>query len=404
MSQRTLIGSARPALMRPMVGRDPEEELRASTPLELLFDLCFVVAVAFASEELHHAVARGLDVGTMVNYVIVFFGIWWAWVNFTWFASAYDTDDIAYRLSVFVMMVGALVLAAGVPRAFGELDFRVIVVGYVIMRIALVTQWLRVIRHDPPHRAAAIRYVIGVTACQLGWLVAAFLVPGWGLSVWFALAAAEILVPVWAEHASRTSWHPEHIAERYGLFMIIVLGEAVIAASLAIRAVTDGEATLTAPLLTVIAGGLLVVFSAWWLYFDRPEEHLLDSLSTAIPWSYLHLPIFAAVGAVGAGLVVAVEEAGGPSGISMRTVGLAVAIPIAVYIMSVWAIYLPVRTSWLYRAVHPIGVALVLAAALTPIPVLAIGLTMAGLAATKAWLKAHGYAGAFALGVEGHAA
>jgi low temperature requirement protein LtrA len=386
-----------------MVGRDPEEEFRASTPLELFFDLCFVVAVAFVSEELHRAVARGLDVGTMVNYAIVFFGIWWAWVNFTWFASAYDTDDIAYRLAVFTMMSGALVLAAGVPRAFSELDFRVTVVGYVIMRIALVTQWLRVIRDDPPHRAAAIRYAIGVTACQLGWLVAAFLVPQWGLSAWFVLASAELLVPVWAEHASRTSWHPEHIAERYGLFMIIVLGEAVMAASLAIRAVTDGEATLTAQLLTVIVGGLLVVFSAWWVYFDRPEEHLLDSLGTAFSWNYLHLPIFAAVGAVGAGLAVAVEEAGGTSAISVSTAGLAVAIPIAVYIMGVWALYLPVRTSWLYRAVHPIGALLVLAAALTPIPVLAIGLTMTGMAATKAWLRAHGYAGEFAVGVEGRA-
>jgi low temperature requirement protein LtrA len=386
-----------------MVGRDPEEEFRASTPLELFFDLSFVVAVAFASEELHRAVARGLDVGTMVNYATVFFGIWWAWVNFTWFASAYDTDDIAYRLVVFTMMSGSLVLAAGVPRAFGELDFRVTVVGYVIMRIALVTQWLRVIRDDPPHRAAAIRYAIGVTACQLGWLVAAFLVPQWGLFAWFVLAAAELLVPVWAELASRTSWHPEHIAERYGLFMIVVLGEAVMAASLAIRAVTDGEAPLTAQLVTVIVGGLLVLFSAWWVYFDRPEEHLLDSLGTAFSWNYLHLPIFAAAGAVGAGLAVAVEAAGGTSAISVSTAGLAVAIPIAVYLLSVWALYLPVRTSWLYRAVHPIGALLVLAAALAPIPVLAIGLTMAGMAATKAWLKVHGYAGEFAVGVEGRA-
>ena len=102
--------------------------------------------------------------------------------------------------------------------------------------------------------------------------------------------------------------------------------------------------------------------------------------------------------------MVAVEEAGGPSAISVRTAGLAVAIPMAVYIMSLGTIYLPVRTSWLYRAVHPIGALLVLAAAFTPTPVLAIGLTMAGIAATKSWLKAHGYAGAFALGVEAHPA
>ena len=135
---------------RPMTGRDRDEEHRASTPLELLFDLCFVVAVAGAASSLHHGLTDGHFGHALVGYLTVFFAIWWAWMNFTWFASAYDTDDVAYRLLTFVQMTGALVLAAGVPRAFDRQDFAVVTVGYVIMRLAMLVQWLRVRRE---HRA-----------------------------------------------------------------------------------------------------------------------------------------------------------------------------------------------------------------------------------------------------------
>src|SRR5918999_5542702 len=122
----------------PMSGRDPSEAHRAATPLELLFDLCFVVAVAQAANALHHALAGGEIAYGVAAYLIVFFGVWWPWVNFTWFASAYDTDDVPYRLLTFVQIAGVLVVAAGVPRAFEELDYSITVAGYVIMRTALV--------------------------------------------------------------------------------------------------------------------------------------------------------------------------------------------------------------------------------------------------------------------------
>ena len=156
-----------------MTGRDQGESHRAATPLELLFDLCFVVAVAQAAAALHHDLAVGAVSHAVLNYLFVFFAIWWPWVNFTWFASAFDTDDVLYRLLTFVQIAGVLVVAAGVPSAFEELDFRVMVVGYVIMRIALVAQWLRVAREDPDHRRTAIRFATGITLLQVGWVVAA---------------------------------------------------------------------------------------------------------------------------------------------------------------------------------------------------------------------------------------
>ena len=105
--------------------RDPDEQHRASTPLELLFDLTFVVAVAQVAAELAHGIADDhARPSSLLSYLMVFFAIWWAWMNFTWFASAYDTDDVPYRLLTLVQMAGVLVFAAGIHAAFDDAGLR----------------------------------------------------------------------------------------------------------------------------------------------------------------------------------------------------------------------------------------------------------------------------------------
>jgi low temperature requirement protein LtrA len=368
-----------------MRARDPSEEGRAATPLELLFDLVVVVAVALAADRLHHALIEGVGFAALVSYFLVFGALWWAWVNFTWFASAYDNDDVAYRVTVFVIMTGALVLAAGVPPLFDQRDFTLAVLGYLIMRLALVTQWLRVARDDPPRRAAALRFAIGITACQAGWAVLIFAPQVWPIA-WAVILPIELAIPYWAERAARTTFNPEHITERYGLFMIIVLGESVLAASLAIQTVIAGEG-LTPELMTVIVGSLLIVYSMWWIYFDRPEEHLLENLPTAIAWSYLHLPIFAAVAAVGAGLVVAIEEASGHAHLGWTAVGAAVGVPLAVYLLSLWALYVRLLADRFHQLTVPVTALLILGAMLTPAPVLVMGLVLTAMVAVKVGLR-----------------
>jgi len=376
-----LRGAIRPRLATPMRGRDPAEEGRTATPLELFFDLVVVVAVALAADRLHHALVEGAGVASLVSYLLVFVAIWLAWMNFTWFASAYDTDDVAYRLGVLVIMTGALVLAAGVPRIFDQRDFTLAVIGYVVMRVALVTQWIRVAVDDAPRRETALRFAIGVTACQLGWLSLLVVPQLWPLA-WAVLVPIELLIPAWAERAERMTFHAEHIAERYGLFMIIVLGESVLAASLAIQGIL-GTSAVTFELVAVIVGSLLIVYSMWWIYFDRPEEHLLDSVPTAIAWSYLHLPIFAAVAAVGAGLVVAIEETAGHAHLGWVAVGTAIGVPIIVYLLSLSALYLRVLRDPFHRLVIPVAIVAIIGAIFTPVPVLVIGLVLAGMVAVN---------------------
>jgi low temperature requirement protein LtrA len=96
VSQRTLRGAIHPHLATPMRGRDPVEDGRATTPLELFIDLVVVVAVALAADRIHHAFVEGVGVASLVSYVLVFIALWLAWVSFTWFAWAYDADDVVY--------------------------------------------------------------------------------------------------------------------------------------------------------------------------------------------------------------------------------------------------------------------------------------------------------------------
>jgi low temperature requirement protein LtrA len=363
-----------------MVSRDTREEHRASTPLELFFDLCFVVAVALAADNLHHKVATGHVGDGVFAYSLVFFAIWWAWMNFTWFASAYDTDDGLYRITTFVQMAGVLVMAVGVPRAFGSEDIGLMTIGYVIMRLALVTQWLRAAVTDPPTRPTALRYAIGVTAVQVLWVGRLFLPDDWFVLTVVPLIIAELLVPVWAERAARTTWHPHHIAERYGLFTIIVLGESILAATTAFQTAADADFG-DANLVGLAIAALVIVFSMWWLYFDHAEHPEEGSYVAAFAWGYGHLFVFAAAAAVGAGIAVEVDYKTDVTNISPVTVALATGVPVALYLLAVWAIHVLPNRSGLMTVAFPVCAVLVLGAAFLPWSFIWLAVLLAALVA-----------------------
>ncbi|MFC4043976.1 low temperature requirement protein A [Dactylosporangium siamense] len=327
----------------PMRTRDTREPHRVATPLELLFDLCFVVAIALTAQLLHHAITDGDVTHGIVAYLTVFFSVWWAWMNFTWFASAYDTDDVAYRLTTLVQIAGVLVLAAGVTDAFHG-HFGTVTVGYVIMRAALVTQWLRASSGDVASHRTARRMAIGVSACMVGWGLILLTHGTPHLVLFLVMIAAELAVPPWAERVHPTPWHPHHIAERYGLLFIIVLGEIVLSTTLAVQAgfVQDR-------LWWVAASGLAIVFAFWWLYFDQPAHELLVDNRHAFVWGYGHYVVFGSAAAVGAGIAVIVDRP--------DLSGAPVTIPVALLLMALWVLHLRPRT-WL----EPAAAALVLAA------------------------------------------
>ncbi|WP_286253688.1 low temperature requirement protein A [Streptomyces graminofaciens] len=376
--------------LRKLVSRGRGEEHRVASPLELFFDLCFVVAVAQAGVQLVHSVAEAHAAEGILNYAMVFFAIWWAWMNFTWFASAYDNDDVLYRIVTLVQIAGVLVLAAGVSRAFEEHDFLLVWLGYVIMRLAMVSQWLRAARSARGgERVMALRYAVGVLLCQIGW-VGLLVLPETGRPwLFLVMAIVELCVPVYAEKDHTTSWHPHHIAERYGLFTIIVLGETILAATVAVKsAVAENDAL--GELLPIAVGGLLIVFSAWWIYFVVPIHGHLRSSKESFLWGYGHYLIFASAAAIGAGLEVSVEQAVHKAHISTLAASAAVTLPTALYLLSVWVLHARhYKVGTLQQAVLPTSALVVIACTfLGHWAVLAAGLALTATVATGTTLTA----------------
>src|SRR4051812_35453214 len=334
--------------VRRMTGRDPEEDGRASTPLELLFDLTFVIAFGAASDQLAHALAENHVGEGVLAFCLATFSVTWAWINFTWFASAYDTDDWPFRLTTMVQMVGVLVLALGLPDMFASvthhdrhLDLRLMVVGYIVMRLPMVFQWLRAGRADPDRRALCSKMVWTLVVAQAGWVLVSVgdLSMGVALVAVVGVAGVELSGPVLAETRNGGSpWHGHHVAERYGLMVIIALGEGLLGTTAALGALIEHGWTVDVAILGV--AGTALTFGVWWTYFVVPWGTLLAAYrSRAFGWSYGHIPMFGAVVAIGAGLHVAAYYVDDESQLDAPGTVLAVALPVAAYAACLYLLY-----------------------------------------------------------------
>ncbi len=360
---------------------------RPSTPLELFFDLTVVVGVSRAADALHHQLVAGDPVHAVAGFAAAFFGVWWAWMNYTWFASAHDSDDVAHRLLTLLQMAGALVYAAGVARAVDDGSFAVLTVGYVIMRAGLIAGWFRVGRDQPDHRARAYGYVGGLVVLQVLWLARLALPPSLTAVSFAVLGLGELTLPWVVESRSGrvAVFHPAHIEERYGLFTLIVLGESILSASAGFQAALD-ERGLTAPLLAVGLSGLVVAFAAWWIYFDHPG-HLTPTPAQAFRWGYAHLGVFASLAAFGAGVRVAADALGGAG--TARAAAVALTVPVAAYLAGLALVMVitgtPVTSARVVPKLAGAGVLLVLGTVL-PLAASAVACaaTMAALALSMA--------------------
>jgi low temperature requirement protein LtrA len=368
------------AWYQPMRARRADEQHRTSTSLELFFDLCFVVAVSQAAAAYEHQVVSGHVGHGVLGYVLVFFSVWWAWMNFTWFASAYDTDDVFYRLLTLVQITGALAVAAGAAKALEDSDFLVITLGYAVMRLALVGQWLRAAHSDPDRRKCCLRYAAGILAVQVGWVVRLAFDNQGGVQAFLILVVIELAVPPWAERAAHTIWHPHHIAERFGLFTLIVLGETVTASTVAVRTALDAD-TSFGKVAALAIGGILTVSAMWWLYFSYNTPRQLTSLPASLRWGYGHYAVFTSAAAVGAGLAVNVADAGGHTHIGHTTAAAAFTLPVALYVAVLRLLRRGQDPSGVLDAVWVAAVLAILACTFASVPVLVTGLVAAALVA-----------------------
>jgi low temperature requirement protein LtrA len=281
------------------------------TPLELFFDLVFVLALTqctalMAAEPTWTGIGRGL---------LVLGVLWWSWVGYAWLTSVVDPEEGAVRLVMFAAMAALLVVALCVPDAFGD-DALLFACAYGVVRAAHIALFLLASRDDPALRRSVLG-LAGGSAIGVGLLIAASATDGWLQGGLWALALLlDMGEPFLFGSEGWSLEHPGHFAERHGLIIIIALGESIVAIGVG-AGVEVGAGVVAAAVL-----GIVMAAAIWWLYFDVVAllaERDLARLPAGRErndrardgYSYLHFPMVAGIVLGALGLKTTLGEVGG---------------------------------------------------------------------------------------------
>ena len=336
-------------------------ESEAVTPLELFFDLVFVLALTqstalMAGEPTWEGLVKGL---------LVLGVLWWAWVGYAWLTSVVDPDEGIVRIAIFAAMAAFLVVSLCVPEAFGDLGL-LFAGAYAVVRVAHIVLFVLASQGDPGLRASVIGLGVS-TALASGLLVGAAFADGWFQGALWALALVLDAGGPYLFGAEGWKLAPHHFAERHGLIIIIALGESIVAIGIGAEAGIDAGVVTAAVLGVAVAAGL------WWLYFDvvaRAAEHRLSRAAVGREqnemardsYSYLHFPMVAGIVLIALGMKKTLGHVGDP----LHTVP-------AVALLGGTALYLLAHVAFRLRNVHSLNVprliCAVVAVALVPLAV-----------------------------------
>lgn len=296
-------GWYRPPVLRTDAGADGE---RHATWFELFFDLVYVVAVA----ELAHLLHEDLTLRGFLGFAFLFLPVWWAWTWLSYYADQFDTDDLPHRLALSAAMFGTIVLALTIHDVFhgGSAAFAL---AYAALRLLTIGLYWRAWRHVPEARDLIKRFITGFSIATVLWLIS-IVVPEpahfgvWGVALLISLATAPLSYVTTRHVPAQVS----HMPERFGLFVLIVLGESIVAVA---TGVADVEWQWQGIIAAVI--GLIIAVCMWWLYFERADATVISQavrsdnrgliVSHVYGWS--HYLIYAGIGATSVGILSTIE-------------------------------------------------------------------------------------------------
>ena len=344
------------------------------TPLELFFDLVFVLALTQCTALMSsNATWEGLAQGLLILGLM-----WWAWTAYAWLTSVVEPEEGAVRLVIFAAMAGLLVVALCIPDAFGD-EALLFACSYGVVRYGQIALMLVAGREDPLLRRSVLTGLLGSTTLGVGLLVAgSFADTGLQTAVWALALALDMAGPLLFGVAG---WKlvPGHFAERHGLILIIALGESIVAIGV------GAEIGVDAGVVTAAVVGIVVAAALWWLYFDVVALVAERRLSRAAvgeeqnriardSYSFLHLPMVAGIILVALGMKKTLGDVGDP----LKTVP-------AVALMGGTALYLLGHVAFRWRNLHTLNrqrlVCAFVVVALLPVALEAPALVTAGLVA-----------------------
>lgn len=289
------------------VGETAEEQPRHATWLELFYDLVFVVAVS----QLAHELSDHVSVVGFLRFATLFVPLWWVWIGTTFYANRFDSDDVVRRVLMALQMLVVAAMAVNIHHGLGATSGN-FALAYTMSRFLLVLEYLWAGWHIPRARGLTQHYAIGFGLGALLWLISVFVPLPFRFALWAAGLAIDFSTPTTAKALiQKLPPHPEHLPERFGLFTIIVLGEAIIAV---VKGLTEIQWGL--PSLLCAIAGFTIAFSLWWLYFENVSTSFLDHaqasgrLQLLQLWLYIHLPLVIGLAATGVGVEKGILAAG----------------------------------------------------------------------------------------------
>jgi low temperature requirement protein LtrA len=271
------------------------------TPLELFFDLVFVLALTQCTALMaDDPTWEGLAQGMLLLGVL-----WWSWVGYSWLTSVVDPEEGIVRFAIFGAMAGLLVVALCVPEAFDDLGL-LFACAYGVVRFGQIVLFVVASRDDPALRRSVSGLAIG-TAIGVGLLAAASFADGALQGALWALALLLDMAEPYVFGSEGWKLVPEHFVERHGLIVIIALGESIVA----IGAGAEGD--VDAGVVAAAVLGVAVAAALWWLYFDivalvaerrlaKAERGREQNEIARDSFSYLHFPMVAGIVLVALGL------------------------------------------------------------------------------------------------------
>ncbi len=281
---------------------------RRVTWLELFFDLVFVAAVA----QVGSPFAADFSFGEFGRFAFFLIVIWWAWHGYAMYATRFDRDDRVERAATLLQMVAVIFMAANAEQGLDSVSSAGFAAAYAVMRFILVARYLRAASLGWA-REVAHDHAKGFGAAALVWLASSMAPVPWRYSLWIVALAIDLGTAVVASrHTVAVPPHAAHLPERFGLFTLILLGEAMVAIIKGIQQQPEWSAAAAASALSGVGG----ICAVWWGYFDgvaaaahRHVRCTADSWRLAA-WSGAHVPLYLGVAAFGVAAEHAVRGGG----------------------------------------------------------------------------------------------
>ena len=286
------------------IGEGAEGE-RHATWLELFYDLLFAAVVAQLTFEL----SQDLSGFGVLTFVALCVPVWWAWVGQSFYATRFDTDDLGHRLFIIAQMFAVAAMAVNVHAGLGR-GSAGFALSYAAVRFILVGEYLGAHVFVPDARALTRRYGLGFGLAAAIWLVSAWVPTPARFYLWGLGLLIDFATPLSAGKLhSQLAPHATHLPERFALFILIVLGEAIAGVVMGLtKHPWSVQSGLTAAL------GLSIAFSLWWVYFDNIDGAAIRAARAQgriwlyQGWLYVHLPLVMGLAASAVGVQYAVAS------------------------------------------------------------------------------------------------